>query len=807
MKIVAQSLFILLCLSPLWYCFGQSEKLEQNPQSSLAKYFDLPRESIHLHLNITTYVTGEEIWFSGYVFDRASQKPFDKTTNVHLGVYDDEGKQLDKRLFLSQKGFLKGNILLDSTYVSGNYYLKVSTNWMRNFKEDDSHIIKIKVLDAINEPVSEIASEDQYDIQFLPEGGNLISDIANNVGVKVLNEKGYGVQVQKIRIVDTDGTLATSLSTSKLGMGCFEFIPKRNITYWAEISLPEGVSRYKLPISRKTGINVRVYNNSNHNKIGVVFKTNPQTMDNFGDREFYFLVHKDGISEKIPVNFNLSGEAKFFLGRSDLKKGVNMITLFDNTNTPILERMFFNRGNVNAQKVNINAYRFNNDSISVVVTGAIAYTKTSISVLPQGTLAYTPWDNIVSSFYLKPYLSGFVENPGYYFRDVSERKNFELDVLMLTQGWSRYKWNDVFNNQPENIYVFEEGMQLNLSLNGLDRKFDGKLMLHETEHHGQQLLTANTENNRFLITSFFPMKGEKIYLSVVDRKGKLDRANAYINLIDEMNTDRQVFRWPDNPFPDARVFDFGSEEAVEVQNSIQDRIIYLEEVELTEKKRVSGTENPFIPAYMKNKTTKVDSETIKNFPLFTSLLIGLYGYVIIDSSPPGTVSIRSRRAGGWTQGVGNGLNVVIDGVRYPNANLLYQLPTDQVEEYWVDRLSRYEGALSQLNETLYVFTKTKDDCEESSLALRKTASAFKIKKGFERTKEFYMPKYETFNDKAFEHLGAIHWIPDLELDENGKGEFRILNTGIKDIAFFAEGMSSGGELLLTTEMLTLSFVP
>ncbi|MEM6816325.1 MAG: hypothetical protein AAF600_18350 [Bacteroidota bacterium] len=795
MKKITLQLVIFLCFSPTYFGFAQSEKSTANPQSSLVTYHNLPRESIHLHLNKTTYVIGEEIWFSGYVFDRVSQKPFEKTTNVYVGIYDTLGKQLHKRLLLAQDGHLKGNIFIDSTYTYGDYYLKASTNWMRNFKEDDSQVLKIKVLDAASEVVAETSSSGDYDVQFLPEGGNLISGITNNVGVKVLNDKGYGISLEQIRIVDDLGRFITRIQVSKLGMGRFEFVPEQGRNYSAEVELGNSFSRYILPRAEKKGINVRVYNNSYHDKVGIVFRTNEETGKSLGNRKFYFLIHKDGLSEKMQVDFDSSGEAKFFLKRSDLKKGVNVITLFDEANMPILERMFFNRDDLQLHTATIDAHQFTKDSISIKVSGGIPNAQLSVSVLPQGTVAYNPIDNIASTFYLKPYLSGFVENPGYYFTNISEKKDYELDALMLTQGWSRYKWEDVFNNPPDKKYDFEDGVVLNVTLNGLDEKFKGKLMLHKTEHHSEQLLDADSDKNRFLVTSFFPVKGEQIHLSVVDKKGKLSEANAYLRFLDEWRTDQQTLRWPDNSIPTNRFVE-SEVDNLEIKQLITDRTIFLEEVEVAEEKEEVPNNNPFIPVFIQNKTQKVDLETVQRFPLFTTLLSAQYGYFIIENAPAGRVFIQSSRRGG--------LNLVIDGVRHPNADLLYRLPTQQVEEFWVDRLSRYEGASGQGNETIYVYTRVGNNLEG---AFRKTASVHEVKKGFENPKEFYMPKYSTFQNKAFEQLGTIHWIPDLKLDAYGKGEFSIFNTETNNISFFIEGMSPLGKLSVFSKTLLVNSIP
>ncbi|HAI40464.1 MAG TPA: hypothetical protein DCM40_21350, partial [Maribacter sp.] len=105
------------------------------------------------------------VWLKGYVYDRHNGKPFSETTTVHVGLYNVDGKKFDDYHFKASNGYFKGNIAVDSMLVSGEYYLRSSTNWMKNFIEDDSFVQKITIL---NEKLIEKAkSVREYDIQFL----------------------------------------------------------------------------------------------------------------------------------------------------------------------------------------------------------------------------------------------------------------------------------------------------------------------------------------------------------------------------------------------------------------------------------------------------------------------------------------------------------------------------------------------------------------------------------------------------------------------------------------------------------------
>ena len=43
-------------------------------------------------------------------------------------------------------------------------------------------------------------------------------------------------------------------------------------------------------------------------------------------------------------------------------------------------------------------------------------------------------------------INGYVEDPGYYFLQDDDATNIAIDDLLLTNGWRRFKWEEVLNN-------------------------------------------------------------------------------------------------------------------------------------------------------------------------------------------------------------------------------------------------------------------------------------------------------------------------------------------------------------------------
>ena len=114
---------MFLFLAVVFNTFAQTEK---TIQSTYERYFDFRTETVFLHLNKSTYLVGEEIWFQAYLLDRKKVRISNEPTNMFVGIYNEKGIQLTKKLFHIQNGITTGNLKIDKELPSGNYFIKAS---------------------------------------------------------------------------------------------------------------------------------------------------------------------------------------------------------------------------------------------------------------------------------------------------------------------------------------------------------------------------------------------------------------------------------------------------------------------------------------------------------------------------------------------------------------------------------------------------------------------------------------------------------------------------------------------------------
>ena len=529
---------LVFIISFFYQGFSQKETNSINELAlTYGKYFELPRESIFLHLNKSTYIVGEDIWFKGYIYNRRKALPFKETTNLYIGLYNSDGRQLKKSLYYANDGYSQGSITLDSTIQSGEYYIKASTHWMRNFKEDDAYQQKVTIY---NESIPEklINKTTDYDMQFLPEGGNLIEGVLNTVGVKLIDNNGLGVKIDEAVVKDYKGNQVAVFNISKFGLGKFFFTPDNSRVYSVNIIFKNGIEKtFLLPKAQKEGINIRI-EDSDDKRIVISLSTNAETKNKIGDKSFHLLIQRDGLISKIKVNFPKNQlYVSILLAKKELHDFMNIITLVDYKNRPILERLFFNWTNFKNSDFKIVKKEQKFDSIAIKIQSQDIkqfLKKVSLSVLPQNSIAYNHTNNILSTFYLKPYVKGFIENPSYYFKSVTQRKKNEFDLLLLTQGWSRYDWKDITLKSPINKFDFEQGLVLEALVKSKIRDED-KILLHKSENHDSQEISLS--DSIFTIGKLYPILGEKLYFSHKNKRGKLSKPDMYVVLKTNMVED------------------------------------------------------------------------------------------------------------------------------------------------------------------------------------------------------------------------------------------------------------------------------
>ena len=808
-KAFLRCLLLLLNFSAL---VGQDLKLPiEDTQEKLERYFELPREQLFMHLNKSAFINGETLWFKAYTYDFKNKKPSVATTNIEVGIYDVAGTLVKKQLFYAKGGQASGQIELDSLFNSGTYFVRATTHWLRNFKEDHDAVKPIRIVDFNNTDIRTEVGDTDFDLQFMPEGGHLVEGVENKLGFALKDGHGKGVAFRNGSVYDSNGKLITTFKSNVFGLGSFLLNTVPNMEYLSVVSLDDGtVLKVPLPLAKKEGIALRLVNRSLKDRY-LQLRVNKATHELIKDQPLYMMYHQDGKSHLAQLAFADNSLVDLKIDNDKLWPGTNTLTILDAKGRPIAERLLFNRRNLKLTQAEISELRSEQkgDSISFyfkLKDGAAINAEEedfnlSVSVLPEATYAYNFQDNIKYSFLIKPYIKGYMENPHYYFNELSPKKDFDLDLLLLTQGWSRYDWDSIFSVPPKNEFGFQQGISLKTTVQkeAYFRKTKNgnrvnesntplQLYVHPTENQEGALVEIN-ENNTFFLNDLYFTENDTLKYSIVNPKGKLFKSMAKLEVQPKFLEDTLAIPGFIDPLGNQQriALDFSEAELT----AYRKRLISLKEVVVTEKRkpRKNSTFNP-VPLSA-SEESQIDVDVVRTFPLLIDL-IRFKGFNVFVNGF--SVSITSRIPSSIN---GGGQPIVFfDGVRIEDINFLATLRTDEFETVYANPrdisygLRGANGAI-RLTSRRTALDYRKLSYDDSVANHREVPLDF----SFTASKTYYNPVYSSYDTAFFDAYGTIHWQPEIKIAPDGS--FSVTTNFIpgKTYNFYFEGMGTTGKLL------------
>ena len=127
----------------------------------------------------------------------------------------------------------------------------------------------------------------------------------------------------------------------------------------------------------------------------------------------------------------------------------------------------------------------------------------SVAILDESKVPFNEADEttIISNLLLSSDLKGFIEQPNYYFDEINEDKVRQLDILLLTQGWRRFEWNNILSDVYTTLlYEPETNLQISGKVVTVSGRpvVGGKVTLMSTSGDVFMLVTlTNSRNSLF----------------------------------------------------------------------------------------------------------------------------------------------------------------------------------------------------------------------------------------------------------------------------------------------------------------------
>jgi hypothetical protein len=449
-------LFFILIISAD-HSFAQ--KLDSLSIDTDTKY---PQEKLYLQYDRPYYNPGETIWFKAYL--TASNLPSQLSKTVYAELINDKGVIMQRKIMPVIESGAASFFELPDTIKSNQLYVKAYTAWMLNF---DSTLLYIKPIRIINNTAARYAPvKPVYDLTFFPEGGDLVAGIPSNVAFKAADQDAVPFNVSGT-INDSRGTKLLSFNSSHDGMGHFSFTPLADETYKAVWKDKKGVARETLlPKIKKEGAVLTV---SNDNAAIVHFSVE-RPDDATEDFKFFYVIAEMQQQLVYSAKLNLSAKTKVSapIPVDSLADGIMKITIFNAVEVPVAERIvFINHNNysfiTDLHSLELNMGKRKKNVLQVDVGGTIV-SNLSISVTDESLTTPLPnKETIYSQLLLSGDLRGSIYNAAQYFSSDEDSVKKQLDLVMLTNGWRRFKWEDILAGKMPALKYAPEN---NLSISG-----------------------------------------------------------------------------------------------------------------------------------------------------------------------------------------------------------------------------------------------------------------------------------------------------------------------------------------------------
>ena len=856
----------------VWFVTGTATLLAQpTPFETLLTYVQntyqfsqiCQQEKVYLHFDNTAYFQGDVIWFSAYVVNASTQAPAQSKV-LYVELLSPNGVVLRQLKLKVVNGQTHGSLpLVDvsteearalrgvTALPSGFYEVRAYTRTMLNFgdagmfsrvfpvyeapeKEGDYSNPTIRPWDnPYDKQRPEAEKERALTVTFHPEGGHLVMGLPCRVAFKAIDENGQGVNISGT-LPDAEGDTPAAITTTHDGMGSFTFTPtKKRHTIEFE---HEGKSySFRLPEPENKGYSLYADNMRPHS-LRCQLRGYPDCPDELLGA---MLISRGAVCYFDTVSIR-SGLAALVIPKEKLPTGVHQLTLFNAEGRILAQRHLFINNGIETGGIAIRATSTQPEPFAPVTLGIQTTSPDgtplpatiSVAVRDQQDLGTAYSDNLLTNMLLSSELKGYIHQPEYYFESLDADHTRALDLLMMTQGWTRYNWSQMARVEPFYVkHYVEDGLVIDGSVLGRmrDVPVEGatvRMTLYSPDRLHKQETTVITDANGdfgFAVEEFYDKWD--MFLSVtkdnkdLDCRIRLDRASrpalqaytgadiylpTHISTADTPSSDTQ----PHDPFLQAK----------------PDSVFLLDNVDVHGRRKYIDFLT--FKAYNTEEDTELHLDqgqytyTVRDYLLDKGYNIDFSRY---DGVVPHNLTTRdevmawsleqcpinSRRVLWYLHNSDNkwmkesyipGFDIDMEDVK---SIIVYDSPFE-FASHPIVRQALSDSVINRCNENdndkqiirgLYVI-----DIAMYPKGLRRSNAKGQRQttfRGYSTVTEFYAPEYPEGPIKGdVDYRRTLYWNPALTTDTDGHAEVTIYNNGYtKQFTISAEGMTPQGTIL------------
>lgn len=797
------SQFIPIFLIFFFFSFKMSAQVESKINSGLEWYYKTcPPEKVYTQTDKDNYIAGQTLWFS--IYSMSFGLPGDLSKIVYLQLISlPEGDVVTQANLPIDGGMSHGNSLLPDSLKTGVYEVRCFTKWMLNF---DEHSIFHKIIyvqnktDQSNQYKINHVTAGHSHIDFFPEGGDLVAGIPCKVAFKAVDSAGFPVKISG-EIYDEEGDSIASLQTLHDGMGEFTFIPGGQHQYFGKVIFPDGTTiTERLPAALPFGLTLKVIDQDD-SEINIAIFNHPENLADLQKNLSLAAYQCNGRYVVYPLQIEKEKNI-FSIKKTQFSTGILRLTLFSLNNIPLAERIVFINKNdflkISLQKDSISFKPRSKNEFSIKIENGISTkdsARFSVAVTDADKVAEdSSNDNIFSALLLSPELNGYIYHPAYYFLNNYDTTQKALDLVMLTNGWRHFKWENILAQEPRDLkYSIEkEPYVAGEIIDYKNDRFKSGLKLRiliQNEDSGKFIGYAEPDTNGRFILKNYSVKGQATIFYEGAKKNSKD-----IKV--------QFFTSPENQFPSVSykpllqykmTYSSTINNKGEINQILQSEkgvllkpvVVKGEELTRTQQLIKKFVSNDFI----ENNVTTIDF--INNFYPNNNRIFEFLKGRVPSLNISGTEDFpRFTYQGSFPQIPYFFVNEMpatweeVKNLLFSDIALLQYLPPPVS---MAPLNGGYTGAIS-------IYLKRGDEPIPATISKNQNHFIFN---GFSITREFYSPDY-SIPDKTTpvpDFRSTLYWAPDLKLDSNGIAHFHFYNSdSAKRFRVIIEGMNAQGRV-------------
>ncbi|MBR1416056.1 MAG: hypothetical protein IJ570_09390 [Prevotella sp.] len=504
--------------------------VRQSHFDSFARQF--PQERVYVHFDNTSYYKGENIWYKAYVVRDDNEHFTNLSRILYVELLSPIGYPVETQKLIIENGQAHGSFELKDTLNAGFYEVRAYTSWMLNFTTGDEHgWQRLSHRDARRQygdrlqrylqgnagifsrvfPVYEAVDSGRYhqrriphlpkatatlvtpdkdrlQMDFYPEGGQLVRDVPGRVAFQAHNTEGRTLNVAGalLRRGDSIGYFKTDYA----GRGVFSVTPDsldaEELTEGLKLRLTYAGRKYTfdLPRPQRRGYVLSAYPTAS--QLRVIVARNARTK---GLPLGLSITSRGQTSYFGQLDLTATSQVQVTLDNKTLQTGVNVVTLFTADGHVLAQRLVFvnnhDRDGFRLTPVNptlpihpttptspinpitstLSTAPYQKQTLDYQLTDAAGHPVREAHdfslAVTDGDYADLSYDDrsALSYLLLGSEVKGFIPHPEYYFEADDQEHRAALDLLMLVQGWTRYDYEQMLSGQEFNpMLPIERGL-------------------------------------------------------------------------------------------------------------------------------------------------------------------------------------------------------------------------------------------------------------------------------------------------------------------------------------------------------------